>query len=685
MQSIISLIKKINKKYIFLTVVAIIIIIILVYLVSKKNEHFGVDNFKYNSSEWNPTSSSPPSATSTFSTPATNEVYRFGDSNSNSIYIEKLFPVLGMVITQSATYFGAPAYFSTSGNYVYRYASINTYNPKYWRSIGVEGGTITNTAGIALNSSTLVRYGIIKTSSSIYRETVVSNSTITATNYGGGIIPPNPNNNLYIYQPPPSGTLSGPLAVKSIIINNKFATDYMYYDFNQGKTVNGGRPLQISQLAVYAMVGSNLINVAATSNGGVASAFSSFPGLNPSHAIDGTLSPKVFSGNAYHSSGGGNNEWWYLELNNTYNVHRIVYYNRSECCQIRAKGSQIELFSTNQTDKVDTSFPIYSYTFDESLVQEITIFSIPTTTSPPTTTLPTTTRPTTTLPTTTLPTTTLPTTTRPTTTLPTTTLPTTTLPTTTLPTTTRPTTTLPTTTRPTTTLPTTTLPTTTQPTTTRPTTTLPTTTLPTTTQPTTTRPTTTQPTTTLPTTTLPTITTGARGAESLVPTTTGARGVESLATTTTGARGAEVLATTTTGALGAESLATTTTGAQGAEALATTTTGARCDSRPTTSNNSLMDILSSDMNMLMRDIQSNIPRISSAHVIDLVNSGIDINTLTPSFIERSRDSNGNTNYKYQDPSIEINEVEFGGSSNVYSPYLYYDKNSLEKFDSVKNS
>ena len=193
-----SLIKKINKKYIVLTVIAIIIIIIIVYLFLKKNEHFGVDNFIYNSSEWNPTSSSPPSATSTFSTPATNEVYRFGDSNSNSIYIEKLFPVLGMEITQSATYFGAPAYFSTSGNYVYRYASIFKYNPKYWKSVGVEGGTITNTAGIALNS-TLVRYGIIKTSSSIYKETYVTNysRTINTTNYGGGIIPANSSNNLY--------------------------------------------------------------------------------------------------------------------------------------------------------------------------------------------------------------------------------------------------------------------------------------------------------------------------------------------------------------------------------------------------------------------------------------------------------------------------------------------------------
>ena len=632
MQSIISLIKKVNKKYIFLTVVAIIIIIILVYLVSKENEHFGVDNFTYDLGNWNVQISST-SYLSNFTTGVQNQIMRFGNEGYG-VFTEKIVPSSGIQIDYN--YFTIPLYYSTTPSLttyfnnsrdISIYTKLN-YNPKYWKSIGIENGTITRTD---LNEAN-VRYGIVKPSGSIYFDffhTYDANfNTINATNFGNGLIPTNPNNNLYIYEPPPSGRLSGPLAVKSIIINNKFATDYMYYDFNQGKTVNGGRPLQISQLAVYAMVGSNLINVAATSNGGVASAFSSFPGLNPSHAIDGTLSPKVFSGNAYHSSGGGNNEWWYLELNNTYNVHRIVYYNRSECCQIRAKGSQIELFSTNQTNKVDTTFPIYTHTFDESLIQEIEIFYIP----PPTTTTqyqPTTTRPTTTRP-----------------------------PTTTGPTTTRPTTTQyqPTTTQyqPTTTQyqPTTTQyqPTTTQyqPTTTqyKPTTTQY--------QPTTTQyqPTTTQyqPTTTQyqPTTTQYQPTTGAQGAESLVPTTTGARGAES---------------------------------------LVPTTTEARCDSRPTTSNHSLMDDLLSDMNMLMRDIQNNIPKISSAHVIDLVNSGIDINTLTASFSYSNRDNNSdsNENYKYQDPSIEIDEVNFDGSSNVYSPYIYYDKNSSERFDSVKKT
>ena len=194
-------------------------------------------------------------------------------------------------------------------------------------------------------------------------------------------------------------------------------------------------------------------------------------------------------------------------------------------------------------------------------------------------------------------------------------------PTTTIPTTTLPTTTLPTTTLPTTTLPTTTLPTTTLPTTTLPTTTLPTTTLPTTTLPTTTLPTTTQPTTTLP--------------------------------------------------------------------ITTTTTRAFCNSTEVTKNHSLMDNLSSDMSMLMKDIQSNIPRISSAHVIDLVNSGMNINTLIPSFSDSKRDSDSDSDsdaiYKYQYPSIEIDEVNFNGSSNVYSPYLYYDKNILERFDSVKKT
>jgi hypothetical protein len=164
--------------------------------------------------------------------------------------------------------------------------------------------------------------------------------------------------------------LSNPPPVKSIIIDNRFATNYFAGD------VNTGRPLQISQLAVYAMVNGVETNVALATNGGVASASSNQADRLPSYAIDGNLTAKNFgTDNAFHSAGGGNNEWWYLELNNIYNVHKIVYYNRDGATKIRAKGSQIKLFSTSQSDKLNPSNPIYTYTFGETLVQEIKTFT----------------------------------------------------------------------------------------------------------------------------------------------------------------------------------------------------------------------------------------------------------------------------------------------------------------------
>ena len=365
-----TLIKKYNKKYkktyIFLIIVAIIIIIIIVYLFSKKNENFGVDMFSYDKNKWNRLEPSYNLSV------AMNQIYRFGDPFTN-IFNEKLIPIAGTSITQSTTYFPLPTSLIPQSNFLFLYNQTPlNYNPKYWKSIGVEGGIVTNSAGLLMNS-TIVRYGIIKTSSSIYCDSIIQdiNHTINTVRYGSNIIPTNPNNNLYAYRPPPSGTLSSPLAVKSILINNKFATDFIIGD------VNHGRYLQISQLAVYAMVNGVETNVALTTNGGVASASSNPPNMLPSYAIDGNLKAKNYNTeNAFHSNGGGNNEWWYLELDKIYNVHKIVYYNR-DGANIRAKGSQIYLFSTPQSDKVNPSNPIYTYTFDETLVQEIKTF-IPT-------------------------------------------------------------------------------------------------------------------------------------------------------------------------------------------------------------------------------------------------------------------------------------------------------------------
>ena len=95
--------------------------------------------------------------------------------------------------------------------------------------------------------------------------------------------------------------------------------------------------------------------------------------------------------------------------------------------------------------------------------------------------------------------------------------------------------------------------------------------------------------------------------------------------------------------------------------------------------NSLMDDLLLDMKTLIRDTQSNLPIITSSQAIDLINSGANINSLIPSL------SYGKPNYKFQDPATNIIEIDFDGESNIYSPYIYYDKNLSEKFDFVKKA
>jgi len=158
------------------------------------------------------------------------------------------------------------------------------------------------------------------------------------------------------------------------------------------------------------------------------------------------------------------------------------------------------------------------------------------------------------------------------------------------------------------------------------------------------------------------------------PTTTGAlvsTTTRAILPTTTGARGAEALVTTTTGARGAEALVTTTTGARGAEALVTEALG---------SIGSLMDKSVLDVKALIKDIQTIVPDISSSQSVDLVNSGLNINNLVPT-LSNSYDTLTFNGYSY--PSTNVYQTDFNGTNN-FSPYLFFNKNSSENFDSLKN-
>ena len=160
---------------------------------------------------------------------------------------------------------------------------------------------------------------------------------------------------------------NSPLNIRSIKINNTFATNFS----NPINSPNSDKYLQISQVAVYAMVDGKETNVAPL---GTAYASSIYDNKNiANYAKDGNLNPKPFS-NTYCSSSGNNNEWWYLELNNNYNVHKIVYYNRSDSAKLRALGSQVELYSNVlPANRINTVLPLYTHTLNNSDVQPIEI------------------------------------------------------------------------------------------------------------------------------------------------------------------------------------------------------------------------------------------------------------------------------------------------------------------------
>ena len=90
---------------------------------------------------------------------------------------------------------------------------------------------------------------------------------------------------------------------------------------------------------------------------------------------------------------------------------------------------------------------------------------------------------------------------------------------------------------------------------------------------------------------------------------------------------------------------------------------------------------------IINDVKNMFPNISPSQLTNLLNSGANIGDLllnkrnTNDTIVNSRGIHlGNKT----GPSTNIIEINFEGTSNIYSPYLYYNKSTTEKFDSVKN-
>ena len=86
-----------------------------------------------------------------------------------------------------------------------------------------------------------------------------------------------------------------------------------------------------------------------------------------------------------------------------------------------------------------------------------------------------------------------------------------------------------------------------------------------------------------------------------------------------------------------------------------------------------------NINQLIADIQSKYPNITPDQLTKLINAGVNISSLT--------DTNGislnsrgiNINPNANGPSTNIYQSSINGNTNIYSPYLYYNKSTTEQF------
>ena len=108
----------------------------------------------------------------------------------------------------------------------------------------------------------------------------------------------------------------------------------------------GNHCMQISQLAVYPMdnQGKNIAQGKPTSSKDVYQ--DNRYGSSPDKAVDGDLKVKSFP-SIYHSAC-RKDPWWQVDLQGVHNIAKIVYYNRADCCQWRARPLKLQFMDVNK-------------------------------------------------------------------------------------------------------------------------------------------------------------------------------------------------------------------------------------------------------------------------------------------------------------------------------------------------
>lgn len=130
-----------------------------------------------------------------------------------------------------------------------------------------------------------------------------------------------------------------------------------YVRVKASKTVSGSPCLQIAQLVVIDKNGQNV-----ALNKPTEATNPNAPESNSQKAVDGTMGPRTYP-DIYHSQGVpptwqcSRDAYWMVDLGDNFDIVKIIYYNRYDCCQERAKGMMLELLDQNRAVVRSTIFP----------------------------------------------------------------------------------------------------------------------------------------------------------------------------------------------------------------------------------------------------------------------------------------------------------------------------------------
>ena len=121
-----------------------------------------------------------------------------------------------------------------------------------------------------------------------------------------------------------------------------------YVRIKASKTTAGSPCLQIAQLVVIDKNGQNV-----ALNKPTQASNPNAPQSNAQKAVDGTMGPRTYP-DIYHSEGipptwqCSRDAYWMVDLGDNFDIIKIIYYNRYDCCQDRANGMILELLDQNR-------------------------------------------------------------------------------------------------------------------------------------------------------------------------------------------------------------------------------------------------------------------------------------------------------------------------------------------------